>query len=205
MNNILVVVSGPAGVGKGTIVANAVKLAAERGTPLYLSVSMTSRPISALDAEGVTYFFVSKDEFKQSVEAGELLEFNCYNDNYYGTPRNNVIQHLQNSEDVILEIDVNGGRQIKESYPEVVRIFILPPSMAELESRIRGRGRDTEEDIIRRLAKAHDEIIQASDYDYIIVNDTVESATEQLLSIITAEKCSTNKNKDLIKEVLNNE
>ena len=204
MNNVLVVVSGPAGVGKGTVVGNAVKLSAERGAPLYLSVSMTSRPMSSQDAEGVTYFFVTKEEFQQSVEAGDLLEYNCYNDNYYGTPRKNVLNHLDNNEDVILEIDVNGGKQIKESYPDVVRVFILPPSMTELESRIRGRARDTEEDIIRRLAKAHTEIAQAADYDYIIVNDTIEDATEQLLSIIAAEKCSTQKNKNLIREVLEN-
>ncbi len=204
MNNVLVVVSGPAGVGKGTIVGNAVKVAAERNEPIYLSVSKTSRPMSSQDAEGVTYFFVTKEEFLKSVSDGDLLEYNCYNDNYYGTPRGNVLRHLNDNEDVILEIDVNGGRQIKESYPDVVRVFILPPSMTELERRIRGRARDTEEDIVRRLEKAHDEIAQAADYDYIIVNDTVENATEQLLSIIKAEKCSVRKNKNLISEVLDN-
>lgn len=204
MNNVLVVVSGPAGVGKGTVVGSAVRLAAERGNPIYLSVSMTSRPMSSQDAEGVTYFFVTSESFKKSVEAGELLEYNCYNGNYYGTPRNNVLEHLDSNEDVILEIDVNGGRQIKESYPDVVRVFIMPPSMAELEARIRGRARDSEKDIISRLQKAYTEIEQAADYDYIIVNNTVDGATEQLLSIIEAEKCSARKNINLISEVLKN-
>lgn len=204
MNNVLVVVSGPAGVGKGTVVGSAVRLAAERGNPIYLSVSMTSRPMSSQDAEGVTYFFVTSESFQQSVEAGELLEYNCYNGNYYGTPRKNVLEHLDSNEDVILEIDVNGGRQIKESYPDVVRVFIMPPSMAELEARIRGRARDSEKDILLRLQKACTEIEQAADYDYIIVNNTVDGATEQLLSIIEAEKCSTRKNKNLISEVLKN-
>jgi len=202
MNNVLVVVSGPAGVGKGTIVANALKVSAERGQPIYLSVSMTSRPKTSQDTEGVSYFFVTKEAFQEALDAGMLLEHNCYNGNYYGTPRENVFQHLESHEDVMLEIDINGGRQIKESCPDVVRVFILPPSMTELEARLRGRARDSEEDILRRLAKAHEEIAQAGEYDYVIVNDTVESATEQLLSIITAEKCNIRRNKNLIDEVL---
>lgn len=188
MNNVLVVVSGPAGAGKGTIVNRALALAAERGASLYLSVSMTSRPMSALDAEGVTYFFVDAEQFKAAVEAGELLEYNCYNRNNYGTPKKNVISHLQNGEDVLLEIDVNGGRQIKENYPDVIRVFIMPPSMEELERRIRTRGRDSEEDIIRRLARAKEEIEISSEYDYIIVNDEVDRATNELLDIIESEK-----------------
>lgn len=205
MNNVLVVVSGPAGVGKGTIVNNAVKLSAEQEAPLYLSVSMTSRPMSNQDSEGVTYFFVTADEFRSSVDAGDLLEFNCYNGNYYGTPRSNVIRHLSEGEDVILEIDINGGAQIKESYPDVIRVFIMPPSMEELESRIRGRARDSEEDILRRLQTARDEIANAGNYDYIIVNNTVEQATAELFNIIAAEKCRVSRNKNLIKEVLKDE
>ena len=188
MNNVLVVVSGPAGAGKGTIVNRALELAAERGSSLYLSVSMTSRPMSSLDAEGVTYFFVDAEKFKEAVDAGELLEYNCYNRNYYGTPKKNVINHLNSGDDVILEIDVNGGRQIKENYPDVIRVFIMPPSMEELERRIRSRGRDSEEDIIRRLARAKEEIEISSEYDYIIVNDTVDRATNELLDIIESEK-----------------
>lgn len=205
MNNVLVVVSGPAGVGKGTIVNNAVKLSAEKEVPLYLSVSMTSRPMSNQDSEGVTYFFVTADEFRSSVDAGDLLEYNCYNGNYYGTPRSNVIRHLSEGEDVILEIDINGGAQIKESYPDVIRVFIMPPSMEELESRIRGRARDSEEDILRRLQTARDEIANAGNYDYIIVNNTVEQATAELFNIIAAEKCRVSRNKNLIKEVLKDE
>lgn len=205
MNNVLVVVSGPAGVGKGTIVNNAVKLSAEQANPLYLSVSMTSRPMSNQDSEGVTYFFVTADEFRNSIEAGDLLEYNCYNGNYYGTPRGNVIRHLSDGEDVILEIDINGGAQIKESYPEVIRVFIMPPSMEELEARIRGRARDSEEDIIRRLETARGEIANADNYDYIIVNNTVEQATAELFNIIAAEKCRVSRNKNLIKEVLKND
>jgi len=202
MNNVLVVVSGPAGVGKGTIVNNAVKLSAEQGTPLYLSVSMTSRPMSNQDSEGITYFFVTADEFRASVDAGDLLEYNCYNGNYYGTPKGNVIKHLSGGEDVILEIDINGGSQIKESYPDVIRVFIMPPSMEELEARIRGRARDSEEDILRRLETARSEIASADNYDYIIVNNTIEQATAELFSIIAAEKCRVCRNKNLIKEVL---
>ncbi len=188
MNNVLIVISGPAGAGKGTIVNRALELASERGSSLCLSISMTSRPMSALDAEGVTYFFVAADRFKQAIEAGELLEYNCYNGNYYGTPKRNVISHLNNGDDVILEIDVNGGRQIKENYPDVIRVFIMPPSMEELERRIRDRKRDSEEDIIKRLARAEKEIEISAEYDYVIVNDEVDRATNELLDIIESVK-----------------
>lgn len=186
--NILVVVSGPSGVGKGTMVLKALELAPERKLSLALSVSMTSRSQRNGEVEGESYFFVDRERFQKAIEENELLEYNCYGSNYYGTPRAWVEKLMAEGSDVILEIDVNGGAQIKKSYPEVVRVFIMPPSVKELENRIRTRARDSEEDILRRLAESEHEISRADEYDYIIVNDDLEQATNEFLDIIEAEK-----------------
>ncbi|MBQ4313532.1 MAG: guanylate kinase [Clostridia bacterium] len=199
---VLVIVSGPSGAGKGTVVAKAVDCAPQYDENLYLSVSMTSRSRRGSEVEGESYFFVTADHFRDAIEKGELIEYNCFSGNYYGTPKSNVDKHLENGESVILEIDVNGGDQIVEKYPDAVRVFIMPPSLSILEQRLRSRGRDTDEDIARRLGEAEREIRKSVEYDYIIVNDALDDAVQSLLCIIKAETNKTQRNKQIIDEVL---
>lgn len=185
---IVVIISGPAGAGKGSVVNKVMEEAAKQDLSLYLSVSMTSRIRSAQEIEGVSYFFVDVKRFEQAVKNGELLEYNNYNGNYYGTPKRNVVEHLRRGDSVLLEIDVNGGKQVLRRMPDAVRVFIMPPSMAELEYRLRHRGRDSESDIMRRLAKAREEIPVSKEYDYIITNDSIEKSANALIDIIKKER-----------------
>ena len=201
----LIIVSGPSAVGKGTVVKRAMDLAEERGLPIVLSISMTSRDARLNEQDGVDYFFVSRDEFENAVKNNGLVEYNEYNGNYYGTKRAFVEQCLDEGKSVILEIDVNGGRQVVEQYPNAVTIFIMPPSLKDLENRIRLRNRENEEEIVARLAVGRGEISGCGWYDYIVVNDIIEEAAESLLSIIEAEKHKGTRNANIINEVLNPE
>ncbi len=182
---ILMVVSGPAGVGKGTVVAKSVENA---NGMIYLSISATTRAPRPIDKEGVTYFFKSKAEFEKMIENNELLEWACYVDNYYGTPKKPVMDALLEGKDVILEIEVQGALKVKENFPEAVLTFIVPPSFLELENRLRGRNTETEEQILKRLATAKTEFSMIEKYDYVVENNTVEEAVCDLFSILRSEK-----------------
>ncbi|OQB13348.1 MAG: Guanylate kinase [Firmicutes bacterium ADurb.Bin193] len=185
---VLMVVSGPAGVGKGTICDEVARMMPD----VFLSVSATSRPPRKGEIDGVHYFFKTTSEFEEMIKNGELLEYNRYvNGNYYGTPAAPCDEHIKNGDSVILEIDVEGGRQVKQKRPRTVMVFVVPPTFCELERRLRGRKTETEEDILSRLERAKVEFNLASDYDYIVVNDTVENAAEKIKAIIEAEKCKT--------------
>lgn len=186
----LLIVSGPAGVGKGTIVAEAAK-AAQGG--IYLSVSATTRQPRTIDKEGETYFFKTKEEFEAMIKEDMLLEYACYVGNYYGTPKKPVFDSLEQGKDVILEIEVQGALKVKANYPEAVLAFVVPPSLDELEARLRGRGTETEEQISSRLSRAKEEFEMISEYDYIIENNTVTQATEDLMTILKAERLKQNK------------
>ena len=202
---ILLIVSGPSAVGKGTVVKRAMSLAQERGLPIVLSISMTSRPAKANEKEGSDYFFVSRDEFETAIANNGLIEYNEYNGNYYGTKREFVEDCLEKGQDVILEIDVNGGKQVTDQYKNAVTVFIMPPSLKDLETRIRLRNRDNEDEIIARLATGRKEIAGCGWYDYIIVNNIIEEAAESLLSVIEAEKHKASRNINMIDEVLGDE
>lgn len=181
----LMVVSGPAGVGKGTIV----KLACEKAKGnIHLSVSATTRAPRPIDCEGVTYYFKTKEEFQSMIANNEVLEWAEYVGNYYGTPKKPVEDALSKGMDVILEIEVQGAMQIKKNFPRAVLTFVAPPSREELEQRLRGRGTETEEQILSRLETAQSELSRMNEYDYIVVNDTIEKASEDLLTILRAEK-----------------
>ena len=181
----LIIVSGPAGVGKGTVVAEAVK---KSKGGIYLSISATTRKPREIDAEGVTYFFKTKEEFEKMIENGMLLEYACYVGNYYGTPKKPVTDALESGRDVILEIEVQGALKVKENFPEAVLAFIVPPDLAELEARLRGRGTETEEQIALRLERAKAEFEKIDSYDYVIENNTVADAADDLISILRAER-----------------
>lgn len=181
----LLVVSGPAGVGKGTVVAKAVE---ESNGEIYLSVSATTRKPRSIDVEGVTYFFKTKEEFESMIANDMLLEYACYVGNYYGTPLKPVLDAINKGKDVILEIEVQGALRVKEKFPEAVLMFIVPPDINELESRLRGRGTETEEQINMRLNRAKEEFELISNYEYIVVNNTVEQAVCDLMTVLNAQR-----------------
>jgi guanylate kinase len=183
---LLIVLSGPSGVGKGTICSALRKSSPE----LVYSVSATTRAARQGEAEGVNYFFKSKEQFKSMIQNDELLEWAEYVGNYYGTPRSFVENTIRSGKDIILEIEVQGALKVKEKFPEGVFVFILPPSLTELESRIQGRGTETSDTIRSRLNVAVEEIRLLEHYDYAVVNDEVECACDRIRSIITAEHCS---------------
>ena len=179
----LFIISGPSGAGKGTICS---RILEERGG-IELSVSATTRQPREGEVEGVNYFFIDKPEFERRIGEGGFLEFAEVYGNYYGTPKQNVLERLAEGKDVLLEIDIQGAMKVKESYPEGIFIFILPPSKAELRRRLEGRGTDTQEVIEARLAKTMEEVRQIHGYDYFIVNDDLDQAVYEALAIISAE------------------
>lgn len=181
----LLIVSGPAGVGKGTVVAQAAEKAAGG---IYLSVSATTRKPRSIDKEGETYFFKTKEEFEEMIKSNMLLEYANYVGNYYGTPKKPVLEALESGKDVILEIEVQGALKVKENFPDAVLAFVVPPSISELEARLRGRGTETEEQITSRLNRAREEFKLIPNYDYIIENNTVSEAVSDLMSILKAER-----------------
>ena len=195
---LLIVLSAPSGAGKGTII----KKLMDDGRSLKLSVSATTRPPRPGEVDGEDYFFLSREEFEDLVKNGEMLEHAEYVGNCYGTPRGPVERWLEDGLDVILEIDVQGGAQVKEIMPECVSIFILPPSMRELENRLRGRSTEQDEVVNARLEAARNEVHRAEDYDYVVVNDEVEVAAEEIRTIIAAEKHRFSRVSSIVERVL---
>ena len=177
-----IVISGPSGVGKGTICN---KLFKELNA--WYSVSTTTRSPREGEVDGVNYFFITKEEFLKKIEAGEFLEYNYYNENYYGTSKKIVLEKMDQGVNVFSEIDVNGARNIKKIFPDALLIYIAPPSMEELRKRLVGRGTDPIERINQRLAIAEEEMKQVDFYDYVVVNDDLEKATNQVKEIILKE------------------
>ena len=179
----LFVLSGPSGAGKGTIC----KRLLEETDKLDLSVSMTTRKPRIGETEGVSYFFTEKEVFQEHIKKGNLLEYAEVYGNYYGTPKTPVLDTLSRGIDVILEIDMQGALKVKESYPDGVFIFILPPSMTELRKRLTGRGTETAEAIELRLGEALKELSYIDKYDYCVVNGVLEEAVARVKAIVVAE------------------
>ena len=181
----LIVISGPSGAGKSTVVFKAI----EGREDFCFSTSVTTRKPRPGEVDGREYFFVDPDRFKEMVENDELLEHAEYVANSYGTPRAYVEEKLAAGMNVLLDIEVQGARQIHEKKPDAVMIFIIPPSLEELEKRLRGRGTDTDRAIEARLIRARQEYQEADFYDYLIINDDAGKAAEELSAIILAEHC----------------
>ncbi|MEK3787972.1 MULTISPECIES: guanylate kinase [Paenibacillus] len=182
---LLIVLSGPSGVGKGTV-GNALR---KRLPELTYSVSATTRSPRLGEEDGVNYFFKTREEFESMILNGQLLEHAEYVGNCYGTPRAFVEETLNQGKDIFLEIEVQGALQVKESFPEGIFVFLLPPSLDELKDRIRGRGTENSAVIDHRMSVAVDEMNLIRHYDYAVVNDEIELACKRIESIITAEHC----------------
>ena len=197
---LLLVVSAPSGGGKGTIL----KELFAQDDNLRLSVSATTRAPRPGEEHGKQYYFISREEFESLISQNKMLEHAEYVGNYYGTPRDPVEEWLAAGNDVVLEIEVQGGAQVKKLMPECVSIFSLPPSMKVLEERLRGRGTEAEETVQKRLSTARREIPQAKEYDYIVFNDRLEDAVDDIQAILRAEKLKYSRNADSTERVLNN-
>lgn len=182
----LFIVSSPSGGGKTTLIRRL--LASPPGDPLHFSVSHTTRPMRSGEQNGREYYFVTPAEFQAMVQRDDFLEHNEVHDNIYGTSKAEVLPRLSAGQDVILDIDVQGARDVRKAYPEAVTIFIVPSGPGELARRLRGRGLDSEESIQKRLINAAREVREAEDFQYVIVNDDLERATLELESIVRARR-----------------
>lgn len=192
----LIVISGPSGVGKGTVV----KALMARDPNVKLSVSATTREIRPGEIHGVHYYFITKPEFEQMIAEGRFLEYAQYVSNYYGTPEEPVDRMLEQGYDVILEIEVQGGLQIMERRPDAISIFIVAPSFEVLAQRLRGRGDTAEDVILERLETARREYRTAQQYHYVIVNDRLEDAVDDVAAILRANALRANQQLELLKE-----
>ena len=195
---LLLVISGPAGVGKGTINLSLIS----RNSDIRMSVSATTRSPRPGEIDGVHYFFKSEEEFQKMIEDGAFLEYmRVFNTHYYGTPKSFVEQELDEGRSVILEIDVQGAMRVKAAYPDAVLIFIAPPSMSELKSRLIHRGTESSEAIERRFETAFQEMELVDRYDYVVVNDILDLAIARTEDIIVAERCKVSRNSELIEKL----
>ena len=194
---ILLVVSGFSGAGKGTLMRELLR----QHENYALSISATTRAPREGEAEGREYFFKTREEFEEMIAREELIEYACYVGNYYGTPRAYVEEQLEQGRDVVLEIEIQGALKIKEKFPESLLLFVTPPSAAELDRRLRGRGTESEEVIARRLARAAEESEGMEAYDYIVVNDRLEECVEEMHGLILAAHRTPERNGELIREM----
>ena len=197
---MLIIFSGPSGSGKGTVLGKLL----EKRNDVKISISMTTREKRAGEVDGVNYYYVTRDFFEKKISENKMLEYAEYATNLYGTPKDPVDEMLREGLAVILEIEVQGAEKIRNLYPDAISIFLTPPSTSVLEQRLRGRNSEDEETINHRLVIAREEIRRASEYDYIVVNDTVENCVENFSKIIDAESFKTARNKKIVSEVINN-
>lgn len=194
---VLTVVSGFSGSGKGTIM----KALLKKYDKYALSISATTRSPREGERNGREYFFKTKEEFQRLIEEDQLIEYAQYVENYYGTPREYVERCLDDGKDVILEIEVQGARKVKEKIPEAVLIFVTPPSAEELRARLVGRGTESMEVIESRLSRANEEAVVMPDYDYLLVNDDLEQCVEAMHGIIQAERCKMRRNETFQRKI----
>ena len=194
---VLAVISGFSGAGKGSVISELLK----RHEGYALSVSATTRAPRPWEKDGTDYYFIGQDAFEKLIREDGLMEYARYGENYYGTPKAFVEKHLEEGRHVLLEIELQGARQICEKYPEAVLIFMTPPSIEELEKRLRGRGSEDEEAIRRRLSRAKIEAQALEEYDYVLINDEIETCAEKLHMILQASCMGTARNLGFIREI----
>ena len=196
---LLVIVSGPSGAGKGTVL----KQVFEKYPNLKLSISVTTRDPRVGEVDGINYYFKTVEEYKEMLKKDEFLEHQEVYGNFYGTPKAKVFEQLDKGFDVVLEIDVKGALSVMQRYPEAISIFVSPQDRDTLASRLKGRGSERPEDLERRISEAAAEIQQANLYDYIVVNNDVTECAEDVISIVRAEKCSVKLNRKFIDSLTN--
>ncbi len=201
----LIVISGPSGAGKGTIIENL-----KKDENIWLSVSATSRLPRKGEVEGINYFYITKEQFEEKINSGGFLEYNYFNNNYYGTPIDKLDLMRNQGKDVILEIDINGALAVNNLIEDALFIFILPPSMSELKRRLYSRNTENKEKILDRFKTAYQEINEINKYNYVVVNDDLELASDKIKAILLSEKCRAdrieeidiNNKEELIHEIL---
>lgn len=201
---LIVAVSGPSGVGKGTVLARVEELL-EQNNPGSVghSISVTTRAPRGQEKDGVEYYFRTREEFDQMINEGEIVEYDSYVDNYYGTPAAPLRKMVDKGQDVLFDITIEGSLALNRKFDvDTVTIFILPPSMEELENRLRGRGTETEEKIQKRLLQAKEEIGRAGEFEYLVTNGDIDTAAKAIVAIITAEKLKASKNIETAKALL---
>lgn len=196
---LLIVVSAPSGCGKGTILSEVLK-----DDRFYYSVSATTRSPRLGEVNGVTYYFITKQDFEERIKNNAMLEYAEYCGNYYGTPKKEIDEMREQGKNVILEIEVQGAMKVREICPDAVFIFVLPPSVAELERRLKKRATETDDVIAQRVSQARSEIELARKYDYVVVNAALEDAINDFKAVIKAEELKVSNAQDLIDEVINN-
>lgn len=189
----LIVISGPSGAGKGTIVEGLKKI----NKNIWVSISCTSRAPRKGDAEGETYFFLTRSEFEEKIKEGDFLEYAEYSGNYYGTPKSKILDKINSGIDVILEIEIQGALKVKELVPDAIFIFILPPSMTELRKRLVNRGTEDKEKLLKRFERAYKEINEVTKYNYVVINDEVDAAVDKVNSILKSERCRVDRIEDI--------
>ena len=194
---LLIVVSGPSGTGKGTVCSELLSQAQD----LAYSISATTRQPRAGEVDGKNYYFMDKADFEKKIAEGGFLEYANVYGNYYGTPLGKIEERLAEGVDILLEIDTQGALSVMDKCPDGLFIFLVPPSLAELERRIRGRGSETEESLQKRMGSARKEIEDGKKYGYGVVNDTVKNAVQRIMAIRTAEHCRMDKNQEIFEEL----
>lgn len=188
-NGQLIVISGPSGVGKSTVISEVM----HQRENLSFSVSYTTRAARAGEQDGISYHFVETEEFLRMIRENELLEYTCYQGNYYGTSMKAIQEELDAGHDVLLDIEVEGGGNVRKKSKQAVLIFVVPPSFEELSRRLYGRRTESEATIQGRLKRAREEMKEIPNYDYLVVNDSVQSAANDVISILNAERCRIDK------------
>lgn len=201
---LIVAVSGPSGVGKGTVLARVEELLEEANPgSVGHSISVTTRAPRGQEKDGVEYYFRTKEEFERMIKDGGIVEYDTYVDNYYGTPSEPLKRMVSKGQDVLFDITIEGSLALNRQFDvDTVTIFILPPTMEELEARLRGRGTETEEKIQKRLLQAKEEIGRAGEFEYLVTNGDIDTAAREIVAIITAEKLKASKNIDTAKALL---
>lgn len=194
------VVAGPSGSGKDTLFKELFK----RKPEIKFSISSITRPMRVGEVEGEKYNFITREKFLNMLENDELLEYNEYIGNYYGTPKAPVIAAIEKGEDILIEVDVNGAKEICQKLPEAITVFIMPPSYKELKRRLSGRGTETQELIDKRMKEALNEIARATEFDYIVVNDDINTAVDDIIEVISSSRLTLKRQKNLINGVLSN-
>ena len=195
---LITVISGPSGTGKGTLIAGLMGIDKD----VHYSVSATTREMRRGETEGVSYYFKTREEFEKLIENGDVLEWDEFCGNLYGTLKSELQSRVEKGSDVILDITVKGALAIKEAFPDdSITVFLLPPSLKDLEERIRGRRRETEEQLRDRLAQAEKEIARVKEFDYVLISDSITEAPKRLKGIIDAERQRVGRNPDILKRM----